>query len=122
MTETCPALASHQAGRTVAAMRKINHMPNDNKHDLIPSLRNTIVHPMTDPMEDIGEIMIDSIFEDGLLKDIPIIRTIASFAKVGVSLRERNLAKNTYAFICGLRKRQIPQDKLENYRMEAYCY
>ena len=91
-------------------------MPIEEKRDLIPSLRNTIVSPMADSMADIGEIMIDSIFEDGLLKDIPIIRTIASFAKIGVSLRERNLAKNTYAFIYGLRKQRIPQDKIEKYR------
>lgn len=91
-------------------------MPSEENRDLIPSLRNTILSPMTDPMADIGEIMIDSIFEDGLLKEIPIIRTIASFAKMGVSLRERNLAKNTYAFIYGLRNQQIPQDKLEKYR------
>ncbi len=71
---------------------------------------------MADPIEDIGEIMIDSVFEDGVLKDIPIIRTIASFAKIGISLRERNLAKNSFAFICGVRSQQISEDKMEKYR------
>lgn len=85
--------------------------------NLVPSLKKAILEPMADPIKDLGEIMIDTVFEDGVLKDIPIIRTIAGVARIGICIRERNLAKNTFAFIYGVRSQQIPQDKMEKYRM-----
>ncbi len=90
--------------------------------NLITSLRDSIFRPKTamaaiaDPMMDIGEVLLDTVFEDGILKDIPIIGTIAGVAKVSVAVRERQLAKNTYAFIKGIRERTISQEKLEEYR------
>ena len=84
--------------------------------NLIPSFRDSIFIPMTDPMMDVGEVFLDTVFEDGILKDIPIIGTIAGVAKATIAIHERQLAKNTYAFIKGLREKTIPQRKLEEYR------
>lgn len=61
--------------------------------NLITSLRDSIFRPMADPMIDLGEVLLDTVFEDGALKDIPIIGTIAGMAKVSVAVRERQLAK-----------------------------
>ncbi len=84
--------------------------------NLIPSFRESIFRPMADPMMDIGEVFLDTVFEDGILKDIPIIGTIAGITKATVAIRERQLAKNTYAFIKGIREKTISQEKLEEYR------
>lgn len=84
--------------------------------DLISSFRKSIFTPMKAPMMDIGEVLLDTVFEDGILKEIPIIGTIAGIAKASVAIRERQLAKNTYAFIKGLREHTISQEKLEDYR------
>ena len=86
--------------------------------NLIPSFRDSIFRPMTDPMMDIGEVLLDTVFMDGILKDIPIIGTIAGITKATVAIRERQLAKNTYAFIKGIREKTIPQEKLDEYRQK----
>ena len=86
--------------------------------NLIPSFRDSIFRPMADPMMDIGEVLLDTVFEDGILKDIPIIGTIAGITKATVAIRERQLAKNTYAFIKGIREKTIPQEKLDEYRQK----
>ena len=84
--------------------------------NLIPSFRDSLFKPMADPMMDIGEVFLDTVFEDGVLKEIPIIGTIAGLAKATVAIRERQLAKNTYAFIKGLREKNLSQEKLDAYR------
>lgn len=91
-------------------------MYSRNNVDLVLSLRESILMPMTDPIMDVGEVLIDSVFEEGILKNIPIIGTIAGITKAGVSLRERNLAKNAYAFIMGLRKNLLDEKEKEKYR------
>lgn len=84
--------------------------------NLVPTLWESLVEPIGDTTKDIAEVLLDTVFEDGILKDIPIIGTIASLTKVGISLRERNLAKNTYAFIHGFRKRTISTDRINKYK------
>lgn len=84
--------------------------------NLIPSFRDSLFKPMADPMIDIGEVFLDTVLEDGILKEIPIIGTIAGVVKASVAIRERQLAKNTYAFIKGLREYTIPQEKLDKYQ------
>lgn len=84
--------------------------------NLITSFRDSIFKPMEDPMMDVGEVLLDTVFEEGIIKNIPIIGVIAGIAKVTVAIHERQLAKNTYAFIKGIREKTIPQEKLDEYR------
>lgn len=84
--------------------------------NLVPALQESLIEPLGDTAIDIAEVFLDTVFEDGILKDIPIIGTLAAFTKVGISLRERNLAKNTYAFILGFRKRAISTEQINKYR------
>ncbi len=91
-------------------------MANEQNTNLVPSLKESLLKPLGDTTIDIGEVFFDTIFQDGIIKDIPIIRTIATFTKVGLSLRERNLAKNTYAFIMGFRNKTLSTDKINSYR------
>ena len=74
-------------------------MDNKQSLNLVPSLGKSLVGPLGNTVIDIGEVFLDTVFDEGILKEIPIIGTIASLTKAGISLRERNLAKNTYAFI-----------------------
>jgi len=52
---------------------------------------------------DISEAAIDSILKDGLLKEVPIIGTIVSLFKIGVSFRERHYLKKIYKFLYQLK-------------------
>lgn len=53
--------------------------------------------------QDISESIIDSILEDGLLKEIPLISTSISLYKAGQSFRLRNYIKNLYIFLFQLK-------------------
>ena len=84
--------------------------------DLVPSLKESIFNPLSGPMIETSEVFLDTVFENGILKDIPIIGTIAGLSKATIALRERQLAKNTYAFIKGIREKNIPEEKLKKYK------
>lgn len=49
--------------------------------------------------ENFFEIGIDSILEDGILKDIPIIKTISSLYKAGISIKDRYFIKKMLIFL-----------------------
>lgn len=84
--------------------------------DLIPSFKKSLFSNTVDPIMDLGEIFLDTVFEDGILKEIPVIKSIIALVKTGTALRERQMAKNTYAFIKGLRERTISQEKIDAHR------
>lgn len=48
------------------------------------------------------EVGLDSIFEDGLLKDVPLLSTAASLYKFGHSIKERHYMKKLAEFIWAL--------------------
>lgn len=88
--------------------------------NLIPSLKETLFDPavsiMSDSLTDIAELSLDAVLQDSVLKDIPVLGTIASLCKTGVNLRERNLIRQTAIFITSFNNRSIEQDKLDRYR------
>lgn len=90
------------------------------KTNLIPSLKETLFDPtvsnMSDSLADIAELGLDAVLQDGVLKDIPVLGTIASLRKTGVNLRERNLIRQTAIFITFFNNRSIGNDKLAKYR------
>ena len=52
-------------------------MSNEHGLNLVPALRESLTDSIGDTMIDISEVFLDTIFEDGILKDIPIIGTFA---------------------------------------------
>lgn len=88
---------------------------NDNA-GMVPALQDSLLDHIVDPIIDIGEVFLDSVLEDGILKDIPIIGVIAGMAKAGTKLRERHLAKNTIAFIQGFKSQTVSEDQILEYR------
>lgn len=84
--------------------------------DLIPSFRQSLFSNTADPMMDLGEIFLDTVFEDGILKEIPVIKTIIALVKTGTALRERQMSINIIEFLKGLRERTISQEKIEAHR------
>lgn len=69
-----------------------------------------------DTLIDFAEVGLDSILEEGLVRDIPIFGTIASLCKVGVNIRERNLVKQTAVFLAKFNDGTISPEKLEEHR------
>ncbi len=48
---------------------------------------------------DYAELGLDALLEDGILKDIPIVGTLVSFAKVGLNIRDRLYVKKLIGFL-----------------------
>lgn len=86
--------------------------------NLIPSFKDSVLTPMSDPIADSLEAGIDSILESDILKAIPIVRTVSAVCKIGVNLHERNLLKQTLQFIKGFNERSLDKETIEEYRLE----
>lgn len=82
---------------------------------LIPSFLESL-DTLSETAQDLLEIRIDTIFEDGMLKDIPIVGTVVSLCKFSLNLRERNLLKQTIAFIQAFNNGTINEEALLKYR------
>jgi len=88
--------------------------------DLIPSMKETLFTPtisgMGDSLTEIAELGLDTVLQDGVVKEVPVLRTIASLCKTGLNLRERNLIRQTARFISSFNDGSISDDKLLAYR------
>lgn len=58
---------------------------------------------------DISELAIDSVLQDGLLKDIPIVGTIINLSKFGANVHDRLFLKKLLSFLNKLES--VPSDK-----------
>lgn len=76
-------------------------------------LGKSIVNKGTDIGVDLSEVFLDSIMEDGILKDIPIVSTISTMYKAGKSISEYIFVKKILNFINEYNKAIIDSDKLE---------
>lgn len=65
-------------------------------------------------LSELAEVGLDSIMEDGLLKDVPILSTIISGYKIGKTIHERQNIKKLISFICKINK-GIDGDKRNAY-------
>lgn len=71
-------------------------------YEIIPSFKETIFNDNTRELFiDMGEVCVDTIMEEGIVKSIPLLNTVYNFAQVGLQLRERKFLRHTQAFIEG---------------------
>ena len=85
-------------------------MLDENKINLSDSLTKTISNSeLVSVSGELGEIAIDSILDDGLLKDIPIIGTITGLWKTGASIKDALFTKKLLVFLNSISS--IPADK-----------
>lgn len=65
---------------------------------------------------DMVEIGIDSILDEGLVQEIPIVRTVIGFGKTAQNIHDRNLLKQTVAFIQEFNNQNVSAERVANYR------
>lgn len=71
---------------------------------------------LRDASFDVLEVGLDSLLEDGLLKDLPIVGLLVGISKTAQNIYDRNLLKQTLIFIKEFNAKTIPRDKLESHR------
>lgn len=64
------------------------------------------------------EIGIDSFIEEGLLKEVPIVKSIVAGLKIGKNIYDRNLLQQTITFLKELNNGSISKEKLEKYKAD----
>jgi hypothetical protein len=84
----------------------------DKVKKLDATMLDTLKTDLSGVSADYMEIGLDSILEDGLLKDIPVVNSIISLYKTGVNIRERFLIKKLLVFLTSLSDTTI-EDRLE---------
>lgn len=67
-------------------------------------------------VELIIEVFIDSVLDEGLLRDLPVVETITELIKVTKSIIHRNLLKQTLQFIKEFNNGTTDEDKLLKYK------
>ena len=83
---------------------------------LVPAFQESLLeHPVNIAAEFL-ELGIDSVLENGLVKDIPILGTLVGVGKFAQNIHDRNLMRQTIAFLNEFNAGEIDERKLENYR------
>ena len=67
-------------------------------------------------ISELTEVTLDTIMEDGILKDIPIISTAIGLYKIGNSILERHNLKKLIVFLDGINKGTVDDKKRNQYR------
>lgn len=83
---------------------------------IIPSFKESLFNDSYEMIGDLVETGIDSILNDDVAKDIPIVSTLIGITKVAQNLHDRNLLRQTLQFIKEFNEGTIDKEKLESYR------
>ena len=87
-------------------------------NEFIPSFSDSLFNDTVDIGKEVLELSVDSVLEDGLLRDIPIVGMVAGIGKIYVNLRERSFIKQTLAFLYEFKSGTIDTDKLARHNEE----
>lgn len=82
---------------------------------IVESTAKTIINYNFDISVDLAEIGIDSLLEESLFKEIPIVKTIYGITKTGFAIREKHMLKKTLMFIS-----QLNNNNISNQNYQAY--
>lgn len=80
------------------------------------SLGESLTSEVATCMSNLLETGLDSVLEDGTLKDIPFISTIISLYKIGNNLHDRHNIKKLAAFVDEINAEIADEGKRESYR------
>ena len=83
---------------------------------LTEDFEKSVFNNSKEVLEDYIEVGIDSFINDGILKDIPIVKSIVSVLNIGKNVHDRNLLRQTLVFIKEFNSGNISKDKLVAYK------
>lgn len=89
------------------------YMRNEN---LPSALCASITDEVGNAVTGILEVGLDSIFEDDLLKEVPLLSTVTSIYKIGHSIKERNYIKKLAEFIQALNDGVVDETQAQVFR------
>ena len=78
-------------------------------NELVPVFKDTLFTPTYEIAAEFAEVGIDFLMESDELKGISVVGALSAICKMGDSIYERNLIKQTSDFIVGFTERTISQ-------------
>ncbi|MFG4001930.1 hypothetical protein [Flavobacterium aquidurense] len=91
-------------------------MQNTTENNLTETISNEIISTSVDLGLDYSELILDDFLADGILKEVPIIKTIYSIGKIGFSIKERFFVKKLFVFLQEFHNQNITPQKLNAFK------
>lgn len=89
--------------------------PN-NEPSLTSTISNEIAETSIDITIDYSEMILDNFLSDGILKEIPFVKTLYSIGKIGSSIKERFFIKKLFIFLKELHTQTVNPQKLIEFK------
>ena len=86
------------------------------ENPLAISFRDSLTEEVSGCVTDFAEIGLDSVMEDGLLKEIPFLSTAVSLYRMGQSIRERNHIAKLAAFMTRINEGILSEEDRKRYQ------
>ena len=86
-----------------------------NKNEIVDSFGESMLNSSLDMFSDWGESSIDLLFDDDIIRNIPIIKSIYAVGKVAICLRDKFFCQRTLAFLQEFTNDQISKEALEKH-------
>lgn len=83
---------------------------------IVPAFEASLLEPVFSTTLELGEVGIDSLLDDGIFKDIPIVSLVMGVGKTAQNIQERNLLYQTLNFIKSFNEKSIDEKKLKKYK------
>lgn len=91
-------------------------MSSEGNLSITDSFSKLMLSDLTEPIANIAEAGLDSILEDGFLKDVPFLSSAIAVFKFGSKVKFAHEIKKLANFITALNQNEIDKDKIRKYR------
>ena len=85
-------------------------------NEIVPSFKKSLFDGSKDVIMDISELGIDSLLDEGLLKEFPIVGLLVGIKNTAQNIHDRNLLRQTIKFIQEFNSGTIDEEKLYKYK------
>lgn len=92
---------------------EMNNRDNDNAH--YESMKNGLLGSGIDMAKEYAEIALDSLLNEGILKEIPIVGTIFNLGKCGLTIKNLQFTRNYLTFLQEVRNNEKTVMELEKH-------
>lgn len=79
------------------------------------AVEDGLVKPTFDLVQDFAELSIDSFLDNGIIKEIPIVKSIVGLTKSALAIREIFLAKKLLTFFKQFHNGKVNKEKIDNF-------
>lgn len=88
----------------------------NNEQSLTTAISNEIAITSIDLSVDYSEMVLDSFLSDGILQEIPFVKTLYAVGKIGSSIKERFFIKKLFVFLKEFNSQTANQQKITDFK------